>query len=1840
MKRNLLRLRLIQLQWIMVWITLMFSDVLVYGQVSCNGGTTISAATIAPSTGFTADNYVVNSQLTIVSLSAGGGYRDASTGYRFGTPTATSDRNYKLVFNTPIKTAVLEFGFINNDIVLNSPNPAGEERIANVTAVGAPDAVYTFQDVSAGGMQNIWNAGTRTISASVNSFGANSSSKLQITSPTPFTEITLTHDYITGTNPFGVILEEVCYALACNAGTTAPTLSGSTISNTCPTTTVNLNSLHTGTAPSGTSLVWFTNNAHSGTAYATPTTAVAGTYYAFYFDAVNNCYSPATAAVTVSLDTNCTDTDGDGIVDITDIDDDNDGILDMVEGSCTVNPAPVANGSTIVNGITYTYSTQSGAPVSLITTDGYAQFYSVANNYVQVDFSPSVKDGVFGLTDIDGLGEKCSFAAYDISGNLMPMSDFQILYLGTNDSFIAPISGYTISAVSTTEAITTNLDPGSHVKLRALKPVSKIRVLYTAGTGGAGTGGVIFSACVNKDTDGDGSPDYLDLDTDGDGCSDAFEAGATTDRTTNYQFPTTGVGSNGLANSLETVADNGIVNYTLTYSNAVNSAVKSCCPSVAPTLSGTTISNTCPTTTVNLNSLLTSTAPSGTSLVWFTRTGTVATQSTPTTDRAGTYYAYYYDAANSCYSPASAAVTVTINVCLDTDNDGIEDIVDIDDDNDGILDSQEECKGYKVYIYNRTDPIFATNIPIQITGSTVQNVLINQTAAYNSLSYNGKMWKLLASNVLPDVTGKITVDMLPNASTSSTYVLADAILIVGDLNTYLMDNKGKGFTTTGAWTFQNTLEALKAYNDNEVFATQPYAGKTAKWTFSNVPFCTPDVDGDNIANSLDTDSDGDGCSDAFEGGATSSLVANYTFPAPYGANGLADAKETAVDNGILNYTSTYANATNNTIKTCTDTDGDSVPDLTDLDDDNDGVLDTVEDFCAVAPGSLVVGEFNGTFGNITAAQGRRNLESAVGNYTYLPSGLNALEGQYVVTSNANNLSTYWHPASTNFRGNTDGSITDAFLIVNGSGVQGTFYQQTLNLPITNATLSVTIDAINWTGVGDNPNIAIQVYAADGTTLLGQSQTGLISQTTTWVTGTAAINTGLNKTLIIKLKNISTSIFGNDFAIDNIRFEVTNPVPPIICDTDGDGIKNSLDLDTDGDGCSDAFEAGATTSPVANYTFPAPYGTNGLANAKETLVDNGIINYTSTYNKAINNAINACPICVAGTTAPTLNGTTISNTCPTTTVNLNSLLTSTAPSGARLRWHTVATNPTASDSVANPSLLASAGTYYAYYFDATNICYSPAAAAVTVTINALPDAPTATVSSQPTCSVATASVYLTGLPSTGTWTLTRLNTTTLASVVITSSGSGSTFIYSFVPQGTYTYTVKNNATNCESTASNSITVNAQPTTPTISNVAKGDPTIASCPVLNNGTITVTATGANLEYSKDNGTTWQASNSFTGLIAGSYTIKVRDNVSTCEVAYASNPVVLTAPVCNVAPVITSPTTATTPENVATTTPVYTATATDPNAGQTQTYSLETGGIDNPKFNINTTTGAVTFLVSPDFENPTDAGADNVYNIKVKVCDNGTPQLCAIQDVAITVTDVNECVTLNLKVILEGPYQTATGKMTTILNQRGLLPGQTPVGQFSVPTPLGQPYNTAPWNYAGTESLSNYPATVTDWVLVSVRTDSSAASTIFRKAGLLHNDGSIVFADTCWALNLSQSYYVVVEHRNHLGVMSAQKMPIVTNKISLDFTALNGYVFINPPTTGQKQVGSKWVMLSGESQKASNLTNYDINFQDSQLWRTQSGIFDCYKLGDHNLDADVNFQDNYLWKINNGRYSGVPH
>ena len=148
----------------------------------------------------------------------------------------------------------------------------------------------------------------------------------------------------------------------------------------------------------------------------------------------------------------------------------------------------------------------------------------------------------------------------------------------------------------------------------------------------------------------------------------------------------------------------------------------------------------------------------------------------------------------------------------------------------------------------------------------------------------------------------------------------------------------------------------------------------------------------------------------------------------------------------------------------------------------------------------------------------------------------------------------------------------------------------------------------------------------------------------------------------------------------------------------------------------------------------------------------------------------------------------------------------------------------------------------------------------------------------------------------------------------------------------------------------------------------------------------------------------------------------------------------------------------------------------------------------------------------------------------------------------------VDLNLKVFLEGSY--AAGSMSTTLNSNGSLP-------------IFQPYNTSPWDHNGGELVSDLDASpsngipdffennanLVDWILVELRTGTAASTKVAERAGFVRNDGTVVGPDGTSPLRFGVkegNYYIVVSHRNHLPIMSANPVALSNASVaSYDFT-----------------------------------------------------------------------------------------
>jgi hypothetical protein len=214
-------------------------------------------------------------------------------------------------------------------------------------------------------------------------------------------------------------------------------------------------------------------------------------------------------------------------------------------------------------------------------------------------------------------------------------------------------------------------------------------------------------------------------------------------------------------------------------------------------------------------------------------------------------------------------------------------------------------------------------------------------------------------------------------------------------------------------------------------------------------------------------------------------------------------------------------------------------------------------------------------------------------------------------------------------------------------------------------------------------------------------------------------------------------------------------------------------------------------------------------------------------------------------------------------------------------------------------------------------------------------------------------------------------------------------------------------------------------------------------------------------------------------------------------------------NLAPIITSANTVSVAEN--TSGSVYTVIATDANAGSTLAYALD--GTDAALFNINASTGVVSFKTAPNFEAPLDTGTNNVYNITVTASDGVNTS--AAQAVAITVTNVDA--TVNVAV--------TAGLITTPLNfglsTNGLIDGAQsvyliPVDGFA--SAIGQDVLTwsfASGNFGGDRSITPllFEKVGEDYVLRAIgSTQQAQGNTVYQDLAfnVLVGDASIKNAD----------------------------------------------------------------------------------------------------------------------------------
>lgn len=141
------------------------------------------------------------------------------------------------------------------------------------------------------------------------------------------------------------------------------------------------------------------------------------------------------------------------------------------------------------------------------------------------------------------------------------------------------------------------------------------------------------------------------------------------------------------------------------------------------------------------------------------------------------------------------------------------------------------------------------------------------------------------------------------------------------------------------------------------------------------------------------------------------------------------------------------------------------------------------------------------------------------------------------------------------------------------------------------------------------------------------------------------------------------------------------------------------------------------------------------------------------------------------------------------------------------------------------------------------------------------------------------------------------------------------------------------------------------------------------------------------------------------------------------------------------------------------------------------------------------------------------------------------------------------LYVKALLQGAYDVPSGTMRTDLAAGNLLPAVEPYSAMGYVFVGGGGEAAAPGVLQATGS-----AAVCDWVVVELRSASDATTVVASRSALLRADGMLLDTDGTTGVPMdvpSGAYYLALQHRNHLGAMTAAPVQVSASMALLDLS-----------------------------------------------------------------------------------------
>ncbi|MGD1847058.1 MAG: FG-GAP-like repeat-containing protein, partial [Salibacteraceae bacterium] len=899
-----------------------------------------------------------------------------------------------------------------------------------------------------------------------------------------------------------------------------------------------------------------------------------------------------------------TNSDTDGLANYVDLDSDADGIIDLIEAQATTGTPVIPSGNdTDGDGLDNNFDTDNGGvTITSANTDGtddpdyldtdsdndgssdLIEAYDLNNNGI-ANTSPSGND-----TDGDGLDN-----SFDNQGTVNATTnptnggqdalDFPNLdNTATNERDWREINDLDGDGIADALDLDTDNDgiPDAN-ESNGNDPFGDedgdgiLNFQDNSDGGNSGDGSTTNYTDSNGDgipdvydTDGDGVPNHADLDSDNDGIPDLQESGMSTADLAALDADNDGVidntitfGNNGLANDLETSADNGVLDFTPGDTDSDGVPDSQDLDSDNDGISDLA-ENDAGTDAINDGVVDGSTDADGDGIL-DSADGDNANRGAPNsnpedTDGDGVPDLRDLDSDNDGITDLAEAGTGT-----DANNDGVVDGA-ADNDGDGILDSADSDdanRGTPGTVVEDTDndgtPDFQ-DLDSDNDGITDLAENGNGTDANNDGIVDG-----LADN---DGDGILdAADSNDNAHGSPSTAPLDTDND-GRPNFLDLDSDNDGITDlaesgTGSDINNDGLVDGSADNDGDGIIDSADSDDVNRGTPSTVP---TDTDSDNIPDAFDLDSDNDGIADLVESGIGTD--ANN--------DGIVDGAADNDGDGILDSADNNDGVRGTPGTPPVDTDNDGTPYHLDLDSDNDGITDLAES--GTGTDSNNDGVVDGSADN----DGDGILDSADsddanrGTPSTTPTNSDADNvPDFIDLDSDNDGITDLAESGTGTDSNNDG-VVDGSADNDGDGILDSAdnNDSTFGSPS-----SAPTDSDN-DGFPDSRDLDSD---NDGIFDLTESGTGTDANNDGEVDGTAD-NDGDG---ILNSADSDDAVFGT-------------PNTPAT-DTDSDGFLNSQDIDSDGDGLIDLIEAQATTgSPII------PSGTDtdgdGLDNNFDT--DNG------------------------------------------------------------------------------------------------------------------------------------------------------------------------------------------------------------------------------------------------------------------------------------------------------------------------------------------------------------------------------------------------------------------------------------------------------------------------------------------------------------------------------------------------------------------------------------------------------------------------------------------------------------